>query len=141
MKNSSQYYDAVLLIARVGLSLVFILSGLMKFTDLSGTAGYIASVSLPSPALFAFLAALVETVAGLFILVGFKARLSAWALVVFVLLATVFFHIDFADQLQTTMLLKNLAIVGGLLYVAVCGAGVWSADEKMIPKTQKEPFA
>jgi putative oxidoreductase len=38
------------------------------------------------------------------------------------------FHTDFSDQNQTIHFLKNLAMIGGLLYVAVYGSGRFSVD-------------
>jgi putative oxidoreductase len=41
---------------------------------------------------------------------------------------TLIFHTHFADSNQLIHLLKNLSIMGGLLYVAQYGAGRYSMD-------------
>lgn len=125
----------VVVVARILLAVLFVLAGLNKFAGLEGTAGYIASKGLPMPAIVAFLTALLEVVAGLAIAVGFFARPAALALALFTLLATVLFHNFWAmpaDQayVQQLMFMKNLAVVGGLLFVFSFGAGPASVDAR-----------
>jgi len=47
---------------------------------------------------------------------------------VFLLVATYYFHLDFDNRAQTVMLLKNVGLMGGLMYVWVCGPGRFSVD-------------
>ena len=82
----------LVVVARLLLAAMFILSGAGKLGDITGTAGFIASAGLPAPAFLAVAAGLLELVAGLALVVGFKARWAALALGVFTLLATVVFH-------------------------------------------------
>jgi putative oxidoreductase len=49
---------------------------------------------------------------------GWKARLGAVLLLVFLVPTTLLFHGDVADKLERIQLFKNLAIMGGLLLVA-----------------------
>jgi putative oxidoreductase len=113
-------------IGRTLLALIFIIAGWGKFMGLAGTAGYIASVGLPFPMVLAVAAVAIELIGGIALLVGFHARLAAWILIVFTALATVFFHAAWSDPLQQGMALKNLAMIGGLLYVAKFGPGMWA---------------
>ena len=74
------------------------------------------------------LAAVVELACGLAILTGFKTRIVAWVLFLYLIPVTFFFHNFWAAQgqeQQTQMInfLKNAAIMGGLLVLAVNGAG------------------
>lgn len=62
--------DAMLLIGRVVLVVMFIFSGAGKFMDLSGTAAEIASKGLPAPMLLASLAGAAEILGGLMIVAG-----------------------------------------------------------------------
>ena len=66
---------------------------------------------------------IVELVGSILLIVGFQTRIAAYGLAVFTLLAAILFHNNFADQNQMIHFLKNFAIVGGLLYVRVLGAG------------------
>lgn len=126
----------LVVVGRVLLALMFVLSGLQKFGNLAGTAGYIANVGgLPMPMLLAVLVAALEVVAGLALAVGFQARLAGLALGVFTILASLLFHKFWAvpaDQayVQQLMFMKNLAIAGGMFVVAALGAGPASVDAK-----------
>jgi putative oxidoreductase len=118
----------LVVVGRVLLALIFVTSGYGKLAGLEGTAGYIASVGLPWPTALAVAAGLFELLAGLALVVGFKARWAAFALGAFTLLASLLFHAYWAapeDQqfVQQLMFMKNLAIAGGLFIVAAFGAG------------------
>ncbi|MBX3570413.1 MAG: DoxX family protein [Rhizobiaceae bacterium] len=121
---------AVIAVARVLLSILFILAGFGKLTDISGTAGWFGSIGLPLPTVVAVLVGLLELFGGLSILIGFKARIAALALAVFTIAATLVAHTNLADQVQQLMFLKNLSITGGLLLLFSFGAGALSVDAK-----------
>ena len=120
----------ILLAARVLLAFIFIMSGWGKFFAIEGTAGYISSVGLPAATLLAWGAAIFELVAGLFVLVGFRTREAAWGLAAFSLFAGFMFHFQPADQMQMISFMKNVAIAGGFLSLAVAGAGALSVDAR-----------
>lgn len=122
--------NVILLVARILLAIIFILSGFNKFGNIAGTAGYIGSVGLPAATLLAWLAAITETVAGIAILVGFQTRYAAWFLAIFTVFTGVVFHYAPADQMQMIMFMKNLAIAGGFLALAISGAGSLSVDAR-----------
>ncbi len=125
--------DGVLAAGRVALAIIFIMSGAMKFMDLSATAGAVASKGLPVPMVLATLAAITELGGGLLIVVGWQTRWAALALAVFTLVAAYFFH-DFwhmegaARENNMIHALKNLSIFGGFLMLAAVGAGRYSID-------------
>lgn len=119
--------DATVLVARILLALMFITAGWGKLgAGYAGTQQYMASVGV-SGALLP-LVIFAELGGGLGVLFGALTRIAAAGLAAFTLLAALFFHADFADQMQSIMFLKNLAITGGLLMLAVHGAGAWSLD-------------
>ncbi len=127
----------IVVLARLLLAAMFVLSGISKFAGLDGTAGYIASKGLPLPMLLAVAAAVVEVVAGVALIVGFQARAAALALAAFTLFASLVFHNFWAvpaDQafVQQLMFMKNLAVVGGLLFVFSLGAGPGSLDARRV---------
>jgi putative oxidoreductase len=126
------------LLARLLLASLFLPAGIAKLTGFSGTVGYISSVGLPLPELGAGLAALIEIVGGVALIVGFGTRSAALALAVFTLVASYFFHAYWAaaaDQqfVQQLLFFKNIAVVGGLLALAAWGAGGWSIDARRLP--------
>jgi putative oxidoreductase len=110
------------------ISTLFILSGLSKLAAPAMTIGYIQSVGLPLPAVGFVLAAFVEIVGGLSLLLGFRTRTVASILFLFTLATAAFFHRDFADQDQLIHFFKDVAIAGGLLHVVAFGGGRVSLD-------------
>lgn len=101
------------LIGRIMLALLFIVSGAMKLTDISGTAAYMASVNLPTN--LALPTALFEIIGGLMIVFGIFTRLTAFLFAAFCLLTALLFHRETADPVQAAAALKNIAIAGGFL--------------------------
>jgi putative oxidoreductase len=123
------------LIGRILIALIFLLSGYGKVTGFEGTVDYIASKSLPMPEVAAIGAIIVEVCGGLMLVFGWRTRLAATALFIFTGLAALFFHNFWAvpaDQAQNQMIhfMKNVTMMGGLLYVVVYGAGPLSVDRK-----------
>jgi putative oxidoreductase len=114
------------LLGRVMLALIFILAGLGKIQDPAGTVGYMQSAGVPGILLWPTIG--LELLGGLALAVGYKTRLAAFALAGFSILAAVLFHSNFADQMQMILFLKNIAIAGGLLLLAVGGKTAYSMD-------------
>jgi len=87
------------------------------------------------PSVLAVLVAALEVLGGLAIAIGFHARIAALALAVFTLLATVLFHNYWAmpagqQMMQQVIFMKNIAVTGGLLMLAIAGPGAWSVDRR-----------
>ena len=125
MNNSTQ-----LLVGRVLLSILFIAAGLGKLAAPAGFTGYLQSLGFPAPTLMAWLTILLEVGGGLALLAGFMTRYAAYALAAFCVATAFLAHFNFADQMQMTMFMKNVAIAGGLLVLATAGAGKFSVDAK-----------
>ena len=116
------------LVARVFLGHIFLLAGLSKITAYEGTTGYMEAMGVPGnllPLVIAF-----EVIAGLAIIIGFQTRWTAVALAGFSVVAAVIFHSNFSDQIQMILFMKNIAIAGGFLLLAVHGAGSYSLDNR-----------
>ncbi|MEZ5799910.1 MAG: DoxX family protein [Nitratireductor sp.] len=120
----------ILLAARILLAIIFILAGAMKFGGIEGTAGYIASVRLPAATLLAWLAAIFRTGGRHCYPRRFPDPATFYLLAAFCVFTGFVFHFQPADQIQFTMFLKNLAIAGGFLALAVAGAGSLSVDSR-----------
>lgn len=115
--------------ARILLGFIFLMAGINKIgAGYAGTAGYMDSVGVPGELLP--LVIILEIAGGLMVIAGFKVKWAAYALAAFTLVAGAIFHTDFANQMQSIMFMKNLAISGGLLLLAVHGAGELSLDRK-----------
>lgn len=116
------------LLGRVMLALIFILAGIGKIQDPAGTAGYMQSMGVPGILLWPTVA--LETLGGLALAVGYKTRLAAFALAGFSVLAAALFHANFADKMQMIMFLKDIAMAGGLLLLAVGGKTAYCVDNR-----------
>ncbi len=68
----------------------------------------------------------IEIAGGLMIAAGWQTRIASVGLAVFCILAAVLFHANVSDRNQLLHFEKDLAIAGGLLVLAVAGAGRWS---------------
>lgn len=123
------------LAGRILIALIFLMAGLGKITGFEHTAGYIASKGLPLPQLAAVCAIVVELGGGVMLVLGWNTRLAAAAVFFFTAMTALFFHNFWAvspDQAQNQMIhfMKNVSMMGGLLYVVVYGAGPLSLDAK-----------
>ncbi len=116
------------LAGRAMIALIFVLSGLSKISAIEGTQGYMEAMGVPG--ILIYPAILFEVVAGLAIIAGFQTRLVALALAGFTLLLALIFHNQLGDQTQFILLIKNVAIAGGLLFLARFGAGELSIDNR-----------
>jgi putative oxidoreductase len=124
--------DLLILIARVLLMALFLISGWSKLTDFQGTAGYLASIGTPVPSVAAAIAVLMEVVVAIALLVGIFVRPLALLMALFVLgtglLGHAFWGMEGTDQASNmTQFYKNLAIMGGLVLLAVTGPGRFAA--------------
>jgi putative oxidoreductase len=136
-----------MLAGRILLSTIFLLSGAMKLMNWSNTANQMSEEGMVAVPLFLTLAVLFELVGGLSVLLGFRARLGALALVAFLVPVTLVFHDFWAfegkamqDQMQHFM--KNLTIIGGLLVVAGAGPGRLALDalRTRAPARERDPL-
>ncbi|MEJ2143119.1 MAG: DoxX family protein [Gammaproteobacteria bacterium] len=116
------------LAARILLSHIFIIAGINKITGYAGTQGYMESMGVPGMLLP--LVIFLEIAGGVAVLLGWQARIAAYALAGFTVLAAILFHGNVSDQMQMIMFMKNLSITGGLLLLAANGAGAMSLDER-----------
>jgi putative oxidoreductase len=115
-----------LLVGRLGLSLIFILSGIAKITAYQATAKLLVAHGLP-PGLLP-LVIFAELGGGLAILCGLLTRWAAAGLFIYTLLTALIFHNHLADHEQWINFMKNLAIAGGFLVLAAHGPGGLSLD-------------
>jgi putative oxidoreductase len=125
---AQRYFPVV---GRFLLALIFVLSGWGKITGFEGTVAYMASKGMPFPQFLLPGAIIVELGGGLALMLGWKARWAALALFLFCIPTALVFHNFWAvppEQAQNQMIhfLKNLAIMGGLLYVVAFGPGPFS---------------
>jgi putative oxidoreductase len=126
--------NALLLLSRLLLASLFVPSGFHALTDIAGTSGYFAGLGLPLPTLVAWATGLFELIAGLLILVGLKTPIVALLLAAFCIAAGVIGHYGQGGDdptltfMHSQMLMKDIALSGGFLALAMAGAGAYSID-------------
>ena len=113
-------------LGRLLLSAIFFMAGINKIQNYAGTQGYMEQHGVPGSVLPAVIAA--EILLPIMLVLGWQTRLAALGLALFTLVSGAIFHIVPGDQMQMIMLMKNLAIAGGLFVVIAHGAGLWSID-------------
>jgi len=120
-------------VGRALLAAIFLMAGTMKFLNWEATAAYMQEHHLPMVHVLLPLAATAELAGGLALLFGCLTRWASTGLIAFLIPATLVFHNFWAQsgmEAQNNMhhFLKNLAIIGGLLFVMAFGAGPLSCD-------------
>ena len=116
------------LVGRVLISSLFLISAYNKVLSLDGTMGWMEGYGVPGFLLYP--AITLEIILPLFIIIGYRARLSAGLLAIFCLITAFIFHFDFSDQIQKILFLKNIGLAGGFLFIVANGTKDWSVDKK-----------
>src|SRR2546423_8936967 len=130
---------AIILLVRFLFSLIFIVTITSHFSP--HTIQYAASAGVPVPSILVPLAAIIATLGGLSILLGFKARLGAWLIVIFLVPVTLWMHRFWSvadpgmQAMQKINFMKNLSLTGAALLISQFGARPASLDAK---KERKE---
>lgn len=111
------------------ISLLFIASGISKIMNFDMMVGYVAMKNLPFPQLWIILAIIIELVGGLMVFFKCKAKMGACLLGVFLIVATLLFHVGEGELIN---FLKNLSIFGGLMLVCYlsCDSCCSKSDKK-----------
>jgi putative oxidoreductase len=131
------------LVGRLMLCTIFLLSALgNKIPNFNSIAAYMGSEGVPLPQVM-LVGAIVFLIAGsLSVILGYQARIGATLILIFLVLATYYFH-DFwnvpAEQKQDQMIqfMKNLGLAGAMLTIIANGSGAWSLDTCCQPSTPK----
>ena len=118
----------VALAGRILIALIFLLSGIDKFVHYAPTLGYMQKAGLPFPEFLLVISAILETVAALAIIAGWKTRWAAALLVLWMIPATLVFHNPAAGQEAMIHFMKNVSMIGGFLMLCAAGAGRYSLD-------------
>jgi putative oxidoreductase len=123
----------MLLVGRALIGFLFLVVGIRLIMNYGGTIGYFAKLGFPAPTAMVWLAIIIMLGCGIPLIAGWKTRSVSWILVAYVVIATAMAHrfwefdaAQYANQLNH--FLKNLALIGGLLYVITFGPGTMSVD-------------
>ena len=116
------------LLGRILISALSLLNGIFKISNYDGTIGWMESFGMPGILLIP--AIILEIAGPVLIIIGYKTKLAAGLLSLFCIATAFIFHNDFANQMQLTSFLKNIALAGGFLILFVNGAKGFSLDNK-----------
>jgi putative oxidoreductase len=122
----------VVLIGRVLFSAIFILTIMSHFKY--ETVIYAASQGVPLASFLVPLSGVIAITGGLSILLGYKAKIGAWLIVLFLIPVTYYMHafwkIEEAmhAQIQMANFMKNLSLLGAALMISYFGSGPCSLD-------------
>lgn len=126
-------------LGRVMIATIFFLSAVgNKIPNFDSVAGYMASEGVPQPKVMLAGAIVFLIVGSLSLILGFKARVGAALLLVFLILATYYFH-DFwkmegqERQMQMIQFMKNLSMMAAMVFVMANGSGPMSLDSRRSP--------
>ena len=121
-----------LIVARILMAWMFLASGWAALADIAGTAGYCAGLGLPLPTLAAWGTGIFELAAGLLLVAGYRLRTVALALAAFSIVASFTGHYGQGEGAMAfwhwQMFMKDVAVAGGLVGLAVAGPGRLSLD-------------
>ena len=116
------------LFGRILISTLFLLNGLFKINNYENTISWMESFDIPG--FFLIPAIVLEIVAPVFVIIGYKTKVAAASLSLFCFATAIIFHNDFSDQVQLTSFLKNIALSGGFIFLVVNGPKGFSLDKK-----------
>ncbi len=114
------------LVGRVLLAFIFLFAALGKIENYDGTRLYMMSYGVPGALLPVVIA--VELLGSLAIMVGLWTRYAALLLALFSIAAIVIFHQNLATMTNQIITLAEVSFTGGLILLAVNGAGCLSLD-------------
>ena len=115
-------------LGRILISSLFLISAYNKLFSIDGTMGWMEGYGVPG--LLIYPTIVLEIILPLFVIVGYKARISSALLAIFCILTAFIFHFDFSEQIQLILFLKNISLAGGFLFIVANGTKDWSIDRK-----------
>ncbi len=131
--RSTALSGPIVLFGRLLFALIFLMAGPNHFAHQS--IAFAATQGVPLASFLVPLSGVIALLGGLSILLGYRAKLGAWLIVLFLIGVTPMHKFwGIADpmmqQMQMIMFMKNLAMLGGALLITQLGAGPWILDAK-----------
>jgi|SRR5271165_4334711 len=125
---------AVVVLGRFFFALIFLPAGANHFSR--QTIGFAASQGVPLASIAVPLSGVLAIAGGLSILLGYRAKLGAWLLVLFLVPVTLMMHKfwlvqdPMMAQIQMILFMKNVSMLGGALLISQFGPGRFSLDAR-----------
>jgi len=130
----SSWQGAVVILGRFLFALIFLMAGANHFNK--QTIGYAASHGVPLAAIAVPLSGVLAIAGGLSILLGYRAKLGAWLIVLFLVPVSLMMHKFWTvtdpmmAQIQMILFMKNVSMLGGAVLISHFGAGPFSLDAR-----------
>jgi putative oxidoreductase len=124
----------IVFLGRLLFALIFVMSGPRHF--MSQTIAYAALQGVPMASVAVPVSGVLAFIGGLSILLGYRAKLGAWLIVLFLVGVTPMMHKFWVVtdpvmyQMQFVMFMKNVSMLGGALLITQLGSGPWSLDAR-----------
>ena len=134
VEATSFWQGAVVVLGRFFFALIFLFAAPNHFNK--QTIGYAASQGVPWASIAVPLSGVVAIAGGLSILLGYRAKLGAWLIVLFLIPVTLMMHKFWTvhdpmmAQIQMILFMKNVSMLGGALLISQFGAGPFSLDAR-----------
>src|ERR1700732_2819894 len=128
------WQGAVVVLGRFFFALIFLFAAPNHFTK--QTIAFSASQGVPIASIAVPLSGVLAIAGGLSILLGYRAKLGAWLIVLFLVPVTLMMHKFWTvsdammAQIQMVMFMKNLSMLGGAVLISQFGAGPFSLDAR-----------
>jgi putative oxidoreductase len=125
---------AVVVLGRFFYVLIFLMAGANHFSR--QTIAFAASQGVPLASIAVPLSGVLAIAGGFSILLGYRAKLGAWLIVVFLVPVTLMMHKFWAvqdprmAQMHMILFMKNVAMLGGAMLISQLGAGPFSLDAR-----------
>src|SRR5260370_13044573 len=132
----SFFQGSVVVLGRLYFVLIFLMSGPLHFSKQE--VAYAAAQGVPLASILVPFSGVLAFAGGLSILLGYRAKLGAWLIVVFLVPVTVMMHNFWAvhdpmmAQVHMTMCIKNLCLLGSACLISQFGAGPFSLDARRL---------
>jgi putative oxidoreductase len=133
-ETTSFAQGAVVVLGRLFFVLIFLMSGPLHFSKQD--VAYAVSAGVPLASILVPLSGVLAIAGGLSILLGYRAKLGSWLLVIFLVPVTLMMHKFWGvqdpmmAQIQMAMFMKNVSMLGAALLITQFGAGPFSLDAR-----------
>ena len=114
------------LVGRISLAALFLIEGIGKLFMQEQVITYMEDYGVPG--MLFIPAVVVEILFPLFLIIGYKTRLTALVMALFTFTVAIIFHTDFTEGRQMVFFLKDLAIAGGFMIIFAYGPNRISLD-------------
>jgi putative oxidoreductase len=125
---AADFGDILALLGRLCIGALFLPDAYGKIMNFNGFAASLAPKGLPLPTVWAVLAIIAVGGGALGTILGYRTRLAALLLIAFVIMANLTSHQFWEVPAQAGAFWKNTALIGGLIFLFLHGAGRLSLE-------------